>query len=145
MNGNPELIIGEYRRSLDDRSRLSVPGELADVLTSRGTELVLAKERPGSLSLWTGADWAARVESGVGVVQQKLAAGRLSGRIERVQLLGRLLSTRHRPVQLAGRGRLLIPEGFREFLGVDAGGDPVLLGAHLLVLTPEPLDLKVMA
>ena len=35
--------------------------------------------------------------------------------MERVQMLGRLLSTRHRNVRLAGRGRLVIPEGFRIF------------------------------
>ena len=63
----------------------------------------------------------------------KIRAGRLEGRIEEVQLLGRLLSTRHRQVQLAGRGRLLIPEGFREFLGVEAGGEVTVIGAALCV------------
>lgn len=50
-----------------------------------------------------------------------------------VQRLGRLLSTRHRPVQLAGRGRLVVPEGFREFLGVPAGGEVMIVGAALCV------------
>ena len=34
-------------------------------------------------------------------------------------MLGRLLSTRHKEVELKGRGRLVLPEGFRKFLGVE--------------------------
>jgi MraZ protein len=34
---------------------------------------------------------------------------------------------------LAGRGRLLIPEGFREFLGIEAGADVMVVGAALCV------------
>ena len=50
-----------------------------------------------------------------------------------VQKLGRLLSTRSRTVQLAKRSRLLIPEGFREFLDVPAGGDVMVVGAVICV------------
>ena len=35
--------------------------------------------------------------------------------------------------RLAGRGRLVIPEGFREFLGVEPGGDLWLIGAAICV------------
>ncbi len=35
-----------------------------------------------------------------------------------MQLLGRLLSTRHERVPITDRGRVVIPKGFREFLGV---------------------------
>ena len=34
-------------------------------------------------------------------VQSRMQAGRLEGKVEEVQLLGRLLSTRHKTVQLA--------------------------------------------
>ena len=50
-----------------------------------------------------------------------------------VQRLGRLLSTRHQEVRLAGRSRLLIPEGFRQFLGVDPGSEVVVVGAVICV------------
>ena len=53
--------------------------------------------------------------------------------MEEVQRLGRLLSTRQRPVQLAGRGRLVVPEGFREFLGVEPGGEVMVVGAAVCV------------
>ena len=62
-----------------------------------------------------------------------MRAGRLGGRLEDVQTLGRLLSTRHARVRLAGRGRLSLPEGFREFLGVEPGGELLVVGAALCV------------
>ena len=63
------------------------------------------------------------------LVRGKFRAGKLEGRIDELQLLGRLLSTRQRRVKIAGRGRLLIPDGFREFLGVEQGGEVLIVGA----------------
>ena len=50
-----------------------------------------------------------------------------------MQRLGRLLSTRSRTVKLANRARLLIPEGFREFLDVAANQDVMVVGAVICV------------
>lgn len=127
------FLHGEFRRTLDERFRLSIPAELTDPLVTEGAECILAKERPGCLSLWNAAQWAAKLEAGVQLVQSKMQAGRLEGRIDQVQLLGRLLSTRHKTIELAGRGRLLLPEGFREFLGVEAGGEVMVIGAAICV------------
>lgn len=127
------LLTGEFRRTLDDRYRLSIPAELAGGLTDVGEQCVLIKERPGALSLWGHTQWAQRLERGVQLIQSKLEAGRLEGRIDEVQGLGRLLSTRHRTVQLAGRARLVVPEGFREFLGVEPGGETIVVGAAVCV------------
>jgi MraZ protein len=170
------LILGEFRRVLDDRYRLSIPAEWIDhwtsdrdggaitdtglrtelppsmtaadiapddsiaagVLESEKWDCVLAKERPGCLSLWRGGDWQAHLEAGIQVVQSKLQAGRLGDRLAQVQTLGRLLSTRQRSVQLAGRGRLLIPEGFREFLGVDPGTEVLVIGAAVCIEIWQP-------
>jgi MraZ protein len=137
MSHENSLLVGEFRRTIDERYRLSIPTELANPLlanASTGGELaVLAKERPGCLSLWNVAMWRDKLASGVKLVEQKIAAGRLEGRIEEVQRLGRLLSTRHTEVPFAGRGRLVLPEGFREFLGVEPGGDLFVVGAALCV------------
>ena len=81
-------------------------------------------------------------EASVAVLRSKLAAGTLSQRVDQVQDLGRLLSTRHRTVTLAGRGRLVIPDGFREFLGVDAGGDLLVVGAAVCVELWNPIACK---
>ena len=133
MAQTDEFIIGEFPRTLDERYRLSLPSELSKPLVDLGEECILAKERPGCLSLWNAAIWQGKLQSGVELVQGKMRAGKLEGRLEQVQLLGRLLSTRHRNVRLAGRGRLVIPEGFREFLGVEPGSDVLLVGAAVCV------------
>jgi len=127
------LILGESARTLDQRYRLSIPPELAEMLAPEGGGCILAKERPGCLSLWNVALWKSRLDAGIQLVENKIEAGRLEGRVAEVQRLGRLLSTRHRPVQLAGRGRLVVPEGFREFLGVEPGGEAMVVGAAVCV------------
>ncbi len=128
-----QLILGEATRVMDDRYRLSIPLELLDALAAPQGDCILAKERPGCLSLWSATTWPTRLEESVKVVQSKILARRLDTELDDVQRLGRLLSTRHRPVKLAGRGRLIVPEGFREFLGVDAGGTVAILGAAVCV------------
>jgi len=128
-----EFILGEFDRTLDERYRLSVPSELVQALGGEETNLILAKERPGCLSLWNSVLWQQRLDAGAALVQGKMRAGKLEGRLADVQLLGRLLSTRHKTVQFAGRGRLLIPEGFREFLQVEPGGGVTVLGAAVCV------------
>jgi MraZ protein len=133
MPPTDDFILGEFRRTIDERFRLSVPTEFVSPLTAEGTTCVLAKERPGSLSLWSPTTWQSRLDDGIQVVRSKFQRRRLEDRTEEIQLLGRLLSTRHREVELAGRGRLLIPEGFREFLGVEPGGEVMVVGAAVCV------------
>jgi MraZ protein len=132
------LILGESTRTLDERFRLTIPPDLAMSLGPEAGQCVLAKERPGCLSLWNVALWKARLDAGVQLVESKIEAGRLEGRMEEVQRLGRLLSTRQREVQLAGRGRLVLPEGFREFLGVEPGGETMVVGAAVCVEVWHP-------
>ena len=55
-----------------------------------------------------------------------------------VQDLGRLLSTRHTVVSLAARGRLVVPEGFRDFLAVEPGNDLLVVGAAVCVELWQP-------
>ncbi len=126
------LLLGEYSRRLDDRFRLSIPPELAERLDA-SRPCVLAKQQPGAVSLWSAATWRQRLERQLPVLQSKWQAGRLDERLTDVQRLGRLLSSRHREVQLAGRGRLVLPEGFREFLGVEPGGEVMIVGAAVCV------------
>ncbi|MBI3836350.1 MAG: division/cell wall cluster transcriptional repressor MraZ [Planctomycetia bacterium] len=133
MSAPQEFILGEFPRTLDERHRLSIPQELVDPLVTGGFDCILAKERPGCLSLWSSAAWQAKLDEGVDLVKSKIRAGKLAGQIEEVQLLSRLLSTRHKTVQLAGRGRLSIPDGFREFLQVEQGGEVIVVGAGVCV------------
>lgn len=138
MASAPDLLIGEFPRTLDERYRLAVPPELLDPLLADGSKLVLAKERAGCLSLWSAATWKPRLDAAVDVIRSKMQAGLLTQRVGQLQDIGRLLSTRHKTVALAGRGRLVLPEGFREFLGVEPGGDLMVVGAAVCVELWQP-------
>ena len=72
------------------------------------------------------------------MIQQKIRAGRLEGRLGEVQLLGRLLSTRHKPVHRPAAAGCWFPEGFREFLGVEPGDEVVVLGAAVCIEIWKP-------
>ena len=138
MSTAADLLIGEFSRTLDERFRLSLPPELTRPLLANGPRMVLAKERAGCLSLWSAAIWKPRIDTAVDVVRSKLQAGLLTQRVGQLQDLGRLLSTRHRAVTLAERGRLVVPEGFREFLAVEPGADLLVVGAAVCVELWQP-------
>ena len=127
------FITGEHRRTIDERFRVSLPPEMAEAVTDEAGETILAKERYGCLSLWRATDWQRRLNDGVGLIRQKIQAGRMEQRWGEVQRLGRLLSTRSRTVKLANRSRLLIPEGYRDFLDVPANQDVMVVGAAICV------------
>lgn len=129
----PTLLSGEFPRTLDERFRLSIPAELLAGLGGDGAECLLTKERPGCLSLWNAAAWQTKFDARVDLIRAKMQAGRLDDQLASVQRLGRLMSTRQRSVQLAGRGRLLVPDGFREFLCVEPNGEVLIIGAAVCV------------
>jgi MraZ protein len=120
-------------RSLDERHRLSLPPEWAELLAGQSGDCTLAKERPGCVSLWNTSQWQSWLTGGVELLRSKLRGDRFRERVGDVQQLGRLLSTRHRTVPIAGRGRLALPDSFREFLGVEPGGDVLVVGAAVCV------------
>ncbi len=133
-----DLIAGEVRRTLDERFRLTLPPEMAAAVTDDSGETIVAKERYGCLSLWRAADWQQRLSDGVTLIREKMRSGRMEQRWDDVQRLGRLLSSRSVTVRLANRSRLLIPEGFREFLDVDKGQDVMVVGAAICVEVWNP-------
>jgi MraZ protein len=133
MIESADLFIGEWPRTIDDRYRLSLPPEWVEPLAGGSEGCTLAKERPGCLSLWNAAQWQGWLDQGVELMKSKIRSGRLDRRTESVQLFGRLLSTRHRTAPIAGRGRIAIPDAFREFLGVEPGGSVLIVGAAVCV------------
>ncbi|HLJ11573.1 MAG TPA: division/cell wall cluster transcriptional repressor MraZ [Planctomycetaceae bacterium] len=136
----PALFLsGEFKRVVDDRYRITLPPELAEPISDREGDVILAKERAGCLSLWRAGDWQQRIDDGVNLIRQKMQAGRMEQKWGDVQRLGRLLSTRSRTVRLANRSRLVIPEGFREFLDVPCESEVMLVGAAICVEIWNPL------
>ncbi len=133
MSQEKQLILGEFSRKLDDRFRLSLPSEFTELFQPKDGDCVIAKERPGCISLWDQELWKSKLDARVELVQARLKIGDLEQRMPELQMFGRLLSTRHRPMQMAGRGRLVLPEGFREFLGVEAGKEVMVVGAAICI------------
>ncbi|MEQ8210274.1 MAG: division/cell wall cluster transcriptional repressor MraZ [Lacipirellulaceae bacterium] len=125
----PELFVGEWSRSLDERYRVSLPVDWAEAISSDASECTLAKERPGCVSVWRSEDWQHWLAEGLELVLGKIKSGRLARQGDEVQMLGRLLSTRHKTIPITGRGRISIPDSFREFLGVEPGGTLLVVGA----------------
>ena len=142
-----QFIQGEFSRKLDERYRLSLPEKLVELFpVGEGGDCVLVKERPGCISLWPQESWEKEFSKRVELVNLHQVLRLQPGQRHRhglrvhvqpgkaaVQLLGRLLSTGYRPVQLAGKGRLLIPEGFREFLRVEPGQEVMVVGAAVSI------------
>ena len=133
MQTQRALIIGECARALDEGYRLSVPNEMMDLLAPEAKECVLVKERRGCLSLWDVDSWKARWEAGVELIRQKAQMGRLDLQMGKLQHFGRLLSSRYRVIPVAQRNRIIIPEGFREFLSVEPGGEGMVVGAAICI------------
>ena len=127
------FITGEARRTIDDRFRITLPPEMAELVADSDGNCILAKERAGCLSLWKAADWTKRIDDGVAILKLRIQAGKMESRWSEVQRLGRLLSTRSKTVSLANRSRLLIPDGFREFLDVSVNQDVMIIGAAICV------------
>ncbi len=128
-----DLFLGEWARSVDERYRLSLPVEWVAGLSGAESQCVLAKERPGCVSVWNPRQWESYLADGINLVSSKIRSGRLAGRLDQVQRLGRLLSTRHRTVPIAGRGRIAIPDSFRDFLQVEPGQNVMVVGAAVCV------------
>jgi MraZ protein len=135
MSSGPEdAIIGEFQRVLDDRFRLALPPEAAQFFGSDAADAVLVKERDRCLSLWKPATWDQHFEKFARNLKRQISEDIYeSRRIPEVQRAARLLSARYRRIQIGQRSRLLIPEGFREFLGVEANGEVAIVGAGVCV------------
>ncbi len=133
MSEAKTLILGEFSRKLDERFRLTLPGEFEEVFRPESGKCVIAKERPGCLSLWDEDTWKNRLDARIELIQQRLKLGDLEQKMPELQVFGRLLSTRHREINLAGRARLVLPEGFREFLDVEAGKEVMVVGAAVCI------------
>jgi len=138
MPDTQQFILGEHWCTLDERHRLVLPGPLVGPLVADAPEVVLAKERTGCLSLWPAAAWKTRLQRRVKLIEGKLEAEMLGDRLGHVQMLGRLLSSRHADVRLDARGRLTVPERFREFLEVERGDEVVAVGAAVCVEIWKP-------
>ncbi|MDR0869291.1 MAG: division/cell wall cluster transcriptional repressor MraZ [Planctomycetaceae bacterium] len=129
MSDKLQPILGEYNRKLDGKYRLTLPSEFDEQFKPEQGKCVIAKERPGCLSLWDADLWKNKINKRFDLILAKLDVGDLEHKTADLQRLGRLLSTRHKEIKLAERARVLLPEGFREFLGIEPGQEVMVVGA----------------
>ena len=132
MTETKKLIAGEFSRTVDERYRLTLPDEFKDVFKPESGKCVIAKERPGCLSLWEETAWKQQHEARVELILQRFTLGDLGRNASDLQRFGRLLSTRDRQIQLA-KARFLLPEGFREFLAVEPKQEVMIIGAAVCI------------
>ena len=128
-----EFILGEFPRTLDERLRLSIPPEFAEPCWRAASECILAKERPGCLSLWNARlAIAAGQRRGAG---QQQDARRQAGRPARGGAVAQpaAFDTTQRRCPWPAAAGLSMPEGFREFLQVEPGGEVIVVGAGVCV------------
>ena len=130
MSEEQQFIQGEFTRTLGDRFRVTLPTELDKVFKPKNGNCAIVKERPGCLSLWEAEVWASHLDTRIELIQLRLRTGDIKQRTPELQRFGRLLSTRHRLIRLEGKGRLVLPDGFREFLAVKPEGEVVFVGAY---------------
>ena len=72
MSNTSEFLLGEFPRTLDERHRLTLPGELAEPFAAglgQNAQCILVKERIGCLSLWPAAGWQEKLAAGVALVR----------------------------------------------------------------------------
>jgi len=122
-----QFLRQEARATLDDRYRVTIPAPLIAARLPRPQKCVLVKERPFCVSVWDAETWQEETETAISLVEQKMASHRLREKREEVARLGRLLAAQHQNTRLDPRGRLRIMEGFRDFLGIEPGGEAVII------------------
>jgi MraZ protein len=106
-----------------------LPGEFKELFKPKDEKCVIAKEQSGCISLWDAEQWKTEHDARVELVFERLKLGDLNRKKVDLQKFGRLLSTRHKEIQHDGKGRLVLPEGFREFLDVEPGKEVMVVGA----------------
>ena len=71
-----QFVVGEFRRSMDERYRISIPNELyEDLKQDDDSSCILAKERSGALSLWRAEDWSEKLNDDVELIKAEIKAG----------------------------------------------------------------------
>lgn len=133
MDNNP-LVLGEFSRKVDDKNRLSLPSELNELFKPIEGNCLITKERPGCVSLWDQLAWQRKLDDRIELIRQRLKVGDLNNRTSELQMFGRLLSTRQKPIQIDSKGRFILPEGFREFLGLEPEKKEVMVVGAMICI-----------
>ncbi|MEX1072122.1 MAG: division/cell wall cluster transcriptional repressor MraZ [Chloroflexota bacterium] len=109
------FLTGEFRHTLDDRSRVAVPARFRSRL---GDGATLARWLDGCLGLFPADEWAE--------LATKLRSLPLTN--PRAREFARFMSSGAVEVELDKQGRILVPGYLREYAGITEG-EVVVVGA----------------
>jgi MraZ protein len=109
------FLTGEFRHTLDDRSRVAVPARFR---TRLGAGATLARWLDGCLGLFPADEWAE--------LATKLRSLPLTN--PRAREFARFMSSGAVEVSLDKQGRILVPEYLRQYAGITEG-EVVVVGA----------------
>ena len=107
------MFLGQYERSLDDKSRLAIPAELRAGL---GSGAVLTRSFDNCLCIYPATKWEALARAVDDLPQVR----------HEVRLLARSLFGGAVPCEFDRQGRVTIPVFLREHAGLN--GDVVIVG-----------------
>ncbi len=99
------MFLGEYKHSLDDKSRLTIPSKFREDL---GASFVMTRGLDGCLFLFPRADWS--------LIEQKLRAMPLT-RADARQF-SRFFFSGAAELDLDKQGRVLVPQNLRDYAGI---------------------------
>ncbi|HEX8919326.1 MAG TPA: division/cell wall cluster transcriptional repressor MraZ [Chloroflexota bacterium] len=111
------MFLGEYERSLDEKSRLALPSELRAGL---GPGAVLTRSFDNCLCIYPAARWEALARAVDDLPQVRYEA----------RVLARSLFGGAVPCEFDRQGRMGIPAFLREHAGMTLHGDVVIVGLY---------------
>ncbi|MCR4676658.1 MAG: division/cell wall cluster transcriptional repressor MraZ [Sphaerochaetaceae bacterium] len=121
---------GEFRNTMDEKGRLMIPPRIREQLGT-ATELMLTKSMDNSLWLFTRTDFDA--------LDAEINYGPLAMFNKNSRALDMAVIAPAREVEFDKAGRLSIPQVLREYAGLEAKTECVILGSknHVEILSVE--------
>ena len=112
-----EMLIGEYRNTLDEKGRVSFPAKLRSVLQQN--ELMVTQGLDHCLMLFTTDEWTSLTEkitksASIFDSQKRIVMRRFIGPAQKIEF--------------DKSGRLSIPQSLRDFASLKFGEECVILG-----------------
>jgi transcriptional regulator MraZ len=109
------MFLGQYERSLDDKSRLAIPAELRSGL---GTGAVMTRSFDTCLCIYPAAKWESLARAIDDLPQVR----------SEVRVLARSLFGGAIPCEFDRQGRVTVPAFLREHAGIN--GDAIIVGVN---------------
>ena len=112
-------MTGEYRNTIDEKGRLMIPPKLREQLGT--VSLILTKSTTNSLWLYTREEFDN--------LNRAVNYGPLAVLDNKARAIDMMIIAPAREVELDKTGRLSIPQVLREFAGLEAKTECVILGS----------------